>query len=383
MKAGAGLALTNDPIGAATRAVGQASEQLDGAAVDLVALFASIHFWPAAETLVGAVAAATGAAPLIGCIAEGVLGQAREVESQPAVAVWLGSGLGPVEAFTMEFLRTTAGGAFYGYQFRKGVHLMVCDPYSFPVDSLLSHLNEHVPGALVMGGVASGGAGGGQGGLFFGDRVLPGGCVGVRLADETQVQLLVSQGCRPVGSPYTITKADGNVVYELAGRPPLSLLQHLAGTLPDRDRQLLADGMQVGLVIDEYQMDRRPGDFLIRGVLGVDPQSGAIAIGDEASVGQTLQFHVRDADSADQDLKRTLEHGLSGHRVSGALLFTCNGRGSRLFTQPDHDAGLLMTVAGPVPMGGFFCGGELGPVGGHNFLHGFTASIAAFTEPAG
>jgi small ligand-binding sensory domain FIST len=202
------------------------------------------------------------------------------------------------------------------------------------------------------------------------------------LADDVDVQLLVSQGCRPVGSPYTITRADGNVVSELGGRSPLSLLQHLARTLPDRDRQLLAEGLQVGLVIDEYQVDRGPGDFLIRGVVGVDPHSGAIAIGDEAKVGQTLQFHVRDAESADRDLKRTLEQGLSGHRVSGALLFTCNGRGSRLFTQPDHDAGLLTSVAGKIPMGGFFCGGELGPVGGHNFLHGFTASIAAFTEPA-
>ncbi len=257
---------------------------------------------------------------------------------------------------------------------------MVCDPYSFPVDSLLSHLNEHVPGALVMGGVASGVTGAGQGGLFLGDQVLTAGCVGVRLAAATQVELLVSQGCRPIGSPYTVTRAEGNMIHELGGRPPLTLLQNLAQSLPERDRQLLANGIHIGVVIDEYQFERGPGDFLIRGVLGADPGSGAIAIGDEAGVGQTVQFHVRDADSADEDLKRTLEHRLAGRQVSGALLFTCNGRGSRLFDQPHHDAGLLMEVAGDIPVGGFFCGGELGPVGSKNFLHGFTASIAAFTD---
>jgi small ligand-binding sensory domain FIST len=296
------------------------------------------------------------------------------------VSVWLGAGLGPVETFSMEFLRTPSGGAFCGYNFDQGVHLMLCDPYSVPVDTLLSYLNEHVPGALVMGGVASGASGAGQGGLFLDDRVLTGGCVGVHLPDDSVIQLLVSQGCRPVGSPYTVTKAEGNLVHELGGRPPLSLLQHLARSLPERDRQLLAHGVQVGIVIDEYKVERSSGDFLIRGVIGVDPASGALAIGDEPRLGQTVQFHVRDADSADEDLRRTLEQGLGGRRVSGALLFTCNGRGSRLFSQPDHDAGLLAKVAGDIPVSGFFCGGELGPVGGKNFLHGFTASIAAFVE---
>jgi small ligand-binding sensory domain FIST len=355
MKAGAGLAVTNDPTEAARRAVEQATETLGGVPADLAVLFVSSHFLPAADALVATVAAEAGFPPLIGCVAEAVLGQGREVESEPAVSLWLGAGLGPVETFSMEFLRTPAGGAFCGYNFEGGVHLMLCDPYSFPVDSLLSHLNEHVPGALVMGGVASGASRAGQGGLFLGDRVLSGGGVGVRLADATAVRLLVSQGCRPVGDPYTVTRAD----------------------------QLLANGAQIGVVIDEYKVDRGPGDFLIRGLMGIDPQSGALAIGDEATPGQTVQFHVRDAHTADEDLRRTLEEGLGGHPVSGALLFTCNGRGSRLFSQPDHDAGLLARVAGDVPVGGFFCGGELGPVGGKNFLHGFTASIAAFLETPG
>jgi small ligand-binding sensory domain FIST len=383
MIAGVGLALTNNPVEAARQAVDQANKTLGGAAAQLAVLFASSHFLPYADALVATVANEAGSPPLIGCLAESVVGNGREVESEPAVSLWLGAGLGPVETFSMEFLRTPTGGAFCGYNFEPGVHLMVTDPYSFPVDSLLSYLNEHVPGALVMGGVASGVTGVGQGGLFLGDQVLAGGCVGVRLAATTGVELLVSQGCRPIGSPYTVTRAEGHMIYELGGRPPLTLLQHLARSLPERDQQLLVNGVHLGLVIDEYQIERGPGDFLIRGVIGADPRSGAIALGDEARIGQTVQFHVRDAHTADQDLKRTLEHGLTGRRVSGALLFTCNGRGSRLFDQPDHDTGLLAKVAGDIPVGGFFCGGELGPVGSKNFLHGFTASIAAFTDPAG
>jgi small ligand-binding sensory domain FIST len=380
MNAGAGLVLTTNPDEAATRAVTQARHMLGGASPELAVLFASPHFLPDAEALVTKVAEEAGFPALIGCVAESVVGGGREVEFEPAVSVWLGCGFGPVEAFSMDFLPTSTGGAFCGYNFDKGVHLMVCDPYTFPVDSLLSHLNAHVPGTLVMGGLASGGPGPGRSRLFLGDRVLASGLVGVRLPVSTDVELLVSQGCRPVGSPYTVTRAERNVILELGGRSAILRLQELAGSLPERDRQLLSRGVQVGVVIDEYKSEREPGDFLIRGVAGADPGSGAIAVGTEVSVGQTVQFHVRDADSAHEDLKRTLEDGVGGRRVAGALLFTCNGRGSRMFGEPDHDAGLVTEVAGEIPMAGFFCAGELGPVGRQNFLHGFTASIAAFID---
>ncbi len=235
-----------------------------------------------------------------------------------------------------------------------------------------------------MGGVASGGLALRQSRLFLGGRVLSQGAVGAHLPGA-EVHPLVSQGCRPVGDPYTITRSDGNVIHELGGRPPLARLRELATALPGRDRELLAQGVHVGMVINEYQAEPRQGDFLIRGVVGADPESGAIAVGDEIAVGQTVQFHVRDADSADEDLRRALERestALGGRRPAGALLFTCNGRGSRLFSEPDHDAGLLAKMLGEIPVAGFFCAGELGPVGGQNFLHGFTASIALFPEAA-
>ena len=378
--------LTADPGEAARRAVREARVSLGNLPPSFAVLFASAHFFTSAEVLVAAVAEETGQVPLIGCVAEGVAGGAREIESEPAVSLWLAAGLGPVETFAMEFVRTPSGGAFGGYLFdqgQAGVHLMICDPFTFPVSDLLSHLNEHVPGTAVMGGVASGGLQRGQSRLFQDGRVLTHGAVGVYLP-LAEVHPLVAQGCRPVGDPYTITQADGNVIFELGGQPPLERLQELATALPGRDWELLARGVYMGMVIDEYQAEPGQGDFLVRGVVGTDAESGAIAVGDEVEVGQTVQFHVRDAHSADEDLRRTLERevaALGERRAAGALLFTCNGRGSRMFAEPDHDASLVTKVLGEIPLAGFFCDGELGPVGGQNFLHTFTASIALFPEP--
>jgi small ligand-binding sensory domain FIST len=380
MKFGAGLALTSDPVAAVDQLVADAGGPLGGDRPSLAVLFASSHFLAEADSLLSRVAEKTGFPPLVGCVAESVLGLRREAEEAPAVSLWLAAGLGPVETFSMEFLRTSTGGAYCGYNFDQGVHLMITDPYTFPVEPLLSHLNERVPGAAVIGGLASGGAGLGQGRLFLDDQVLQGGAVGARLASDLEVALLISQGCRPVGNPYTITRAEGNVIQELGGQPPLTRLQHLARSATGRDRQLLSNGVHIGIVIDEYKVDWAPGDFLIRPLIGADSQTGAIVIGDEVDIGQTVQFHVRDASSADQDLRRTLEQGLAGRQVSGALLFACNGRGRGLFGEPDHDVSLISKVGGEVPLAGFFCAGELGPVGGKNFLHGFTASIAAFLE---
>ena len=379
--------LAADPGAAARRAVGEARAALGDSAPSFAVLFASEHFFADAEPLVAAVAGETGQVPLIGCVAEAVAGGSREVESEPAVSLWLAAGLGPVETFAMEFARTPSGGAFGGYRFEQdaaGIRLMICDPFTFPVADLLTHLNQHVPGATVMGGMASGGLRLRQSRLFLDGRVISHGAVGASLP-QAEVHSLVAQGCRPVGDPYTITRADDNVIFELGGRAPLERLRELAAVLPARDRELLAEGLQLGMVIDEYQAEQGQGDFLIRGIAGIDPQSGAIAVGDDVAVGQTVQFHVRDADSADEDLRRTLDTeaaALGARRAAGALLFTCNGCGSRLFAEPDHDAGLLAEVLGKIPVAGFFCAGELGPVGGQNFLHAFTASIALFPDTA-
>ncbi|HWG12544.1 MAG TPA: FIST N-terminal domain-containing protein [Streptosporangiaceae bacterium] len=383
MKAGAALVLTEDPGQAARQAVEQARAALGDQPPAFGVLFASQHYHVPAQALLAAVTERLGPLPLIGCVAEAVAGGSTEVESAAAVSLWLAAGVGPVETFSMEFLPTSSGGAFGGYRFegdRPGVCLMICDPFTFPAEHLLSHLNENAAGTQVMGGMASGGLGAQRSRLFLDGKVLNAGAVGAWLPDA-EIHPLVSQGCRPVGDPFTVTAAEGNLVAELGGRPAMTRLQDLAASLSTQDRQLLAQGVQVGMVIDEYGAERRQGDFLIRSILGAQPETGAIAVGDEVEVGQTLQFHVRDADSADQELRRLLEQetaALGGQHPAGALLFTCNGRGSRLFPKPSHDTGLIAEVLGDTPVAGFFCAGELGPVSGRNYLHTFTASIAVF-----
>jgi small ligand-binding sensory domain FIST len=383
VKAAAALVLTEDPVEAARQAAEQALNALEGRPPTFAVLFASEHFHISAQPLLQAVTAEIGQVPLIGCIAEAVAGNAREAENEPAVALWLAADAGPVETFSMQFVRTASGGAFGGYRFesgRPGVCLMISDPFTFPAEYLLNHLNEHATGTLVMGGMASGGLGARRNRLFLDGRVLSEGAVGAYLP-AAEIHPLVSQGCRPVGDPFTVTAVEGNLVQELGGRPAMNRLQDLAASLSEADRELLAQGVQVGIVIDEYGGERRQGDFLIRGILGAQPDTGAIAIGDEVEVGQTLQFHVRDAESADQDLQRILDTetaALGGQRPAGALLFTCNGRGSRLFPAPSHDTGMIAQEFGDIPVAGFFCSGELGPVGGQNYVHAFTASIALF-----
>ena len=382
MKAAGALVLTSEASAAARQAVAEARASLGVQTPSFAVLFASAHFSGSAPALVAAVAEQAGGVPLIGCVAQAVAGGAREVESEPAVSLWLAADLGPVETFAMEFVRTPSGGAFGGYRFAAGSHLMLCDPFTFPAGDLLAHLNQHVPGAVVMGGMASGGLRSGHSLLFLDDRVVTRGAVGAHLP-RAGIHPLVAQGCRPVGDPYTVTRADGNMIIELGGRPPLARLRELAAALPDRERELLARGAHLGIVIDEYRAEPAQGDFLVRGIAGADPESGAIAVGSELEVGQTVQFHVRDARSADEDLRRILVRAagaLGGRPLAGALLFTCTGRGTRMFAEPDHDTGLLAQALGQLPVAGFFCDGELGPVGGQNFLHTFTASIALFPE---
>jgi small ligand-binding sensory domain FIST len=383
MKAGAALVLTDDPGQAAREAVEQARAALGEEPPAFAVLFASQHFHVSAQVLLAAVSERLGPLPLIGCVAESVAGGPVEAESEAAVSLWLAAGVGPVETFAMEFVRTSSGGAFGGYRFepdRPGVCLLVSDPFTFPAEYLLTHLNENARDTQVMGGMASGGLGAQRSRLFLDGKVLNEGAVGAYLPDA-RIHPLVSQGCRPIGDPFTVTAAEGNLVRELGGQPAMNRLQDLAASLSAEDRELLAQGVQVGIVIDEYGGERRQGDFLIRGILGAQPETGAIAVGDEVDVGQTLQFHVRDAGSADQELRRLLEQeakDLGGHRAAGALLFTCNGRGVRLFPEPNHDTGLIAEVLGGIPVAGFFCAGELGPVGGRSYLHTFTASVAVF-----
>jgi small ligand-binding sensory domain FIST len=387
MNVGAGLSTLTDPGAAATDATGQALAGLGGEPPSLAVVFTSPHHAAGAQAVLDAIQEAANPTGLIGCVAEAVVGGSREVEREPAVSVWLGALPSGVETFHMEFVRTDSGGVFAGWQFADvpgGAVLLVCDPFSFPADLLLQHLNETAPDLPVVGGMASGASRTGQTQLFHDRSVVTSGAVGVMIPDAVAIRTLVSQGCRPIGQSFVVTRAEENMLFELGGRPPLKRLEETVDSLSAEDRELLTAGLHLGRVIDEYQPEYGTGDFLIRGVVGASPDNGSIAVADRLEVGQTVQFHVRDAVTADEELRTMLDRvipGLPG-RPAGALLFTCNGRGSRMFAAPDHDAGMVSSYLSGAPLAGFFCAGELGPVGGKNFLHGFTASLAIFTEPA-
>jgi small ligand-binding sensory domain FIST len=388
LKVEAALTTNPDARSAAVEATTEAARRLGDREPDLAVVFASAHFGPRADAVLDAVYEAASPRALIGCVAEAVVGTGREVESQPAVSVWLANLDAGVRTFHCGFDQRNGGGAFSGWPpDDAAAYLLIADPFSFPADLLLKHMNERTSGsALIVGGLASGGTAPGETRLFLDRNVVESGAVGVALTGNVEVVALVSQGCRPIGHPLTVTRADGNIILELGGQPPTQRIQELYASLPPHDRELMAQGLLVGRVIDEYKTEFERGDFLVRSVIGADPNSGAIAVGETVGVGETIQFHVRDEASADEDLRATLkvaQDRVGDRKIAGGLLFTCNGRGSRMFSTPDHDASLLASELDAAPIAGFFCAGEVGPVGSKTFLHGFTASMALFSEGAG
>jgi small ligand-binding sensory domain FIST len=218
--------------------------------------------------------------------------------------------------------------------------------------------------------------------LLLGRAVLAEGAVAALVSGPVRLRTVVSQGCRPIGRHYVVTKAERNVIYELGGKPALIQLKEIFDTLPAREQVLVQRALHLGRVVSEYQDRFEQGDFLVRNVVGLDPSSGAIAVGDYIRTGQTVQFHVRDQEAADAELKQLLATAAKrSPGPAGALLFTCNGRGTRMFSQPNHDAECLAKSLGNVPVAGLFAQGEIGPIGRQNFLHGFTASVAIFEPP--
>jgi small ligand-binding sensory domain FIST len=263
-----------------------------------------------------------------------------------------------------------------------GGAILLPDPYSFPTDAVLAELAERSPGVPVLGGISSVRTLRGQAALFLGERVVSGGAVGVRF-DGIELLPCVSQGATPIGPELTITAGEGRLIKELAGRPALGALRAVLDRLDDAERDMLSEGMLLGIVVERAQGDYQHGDFLVRSVLGGDPDTGTIAVGATIEEGQIVRVHARDARSADRDLREALalrRQALGSDAPAGALMFTCNGRGRGMFGVPDHDAAALAGELGDVPTAGFFAAGEIGPVGGENFLHGFTATVAVFAS---
>jgi small ligand-binding sensory domain FIST len=356
----AGLSTRAETAAAAGEAARRARDDLRRAA-DLALVFCSESHAQHTQDAAAAVRRELDPVHLLGCAAQGVVVGASELESGPAVAVWAASlPSAGIEPFHLDGPAAAVPGL-------EGASLVIllADPYSFPVEPLLARLGP-VP---VVGGLA------GQT-LIVGDEVVAHGAVGAVLSG-VRVRLLVSQGCAPIGREAVVTRADGNVVFELAGERALDRIRGDFASLPPDQLRLAQRGLLAGLVIDENRVEYGRGDYLMRALLGADEASGAIAVGAPVRVGQTMRLHVRDAASADEDLRRALAE-VAGEPVAGALVFTCNGRGSHMFDEPSHDARLVSEALETNALAGFFCGGEIGPVGGVPFLHGFTATLAVF-----
>lgn len=379
-------ALSEHPVAADAvgEVLGSIVEQ-HGVDPDLVVVFASAAHVEFLGEISAAVRTVLRPGTLLGASASAVLAGPDEAEEAPALAVWAAWGL-PVRP-----LRLAAGPV---HDDGDGPAVMVdgvpadvapdatllvlADPFSFPAEGFLAQLGEVRPDLTVVGGLASAASTPGGNALVLDGAVHRDGAVGVVLPPG---HAIVSQGCRPIGEPMVVTRAQSSragpgFLLELAGKPALDQLTAIAeGASPD-DRALLARGIHLGVAIDEHRLDFGRGDFLVRAVLGADRERGVLAVAAPVPVGTTVQFHVRDAASADEDLRELLE-GVEG---SAALVFTCNGRGERLFGVGDHDASVVADALDTRAVAGMFCAGELGPVGGRSFLHGFTASVLVFRE---
>ena len=382
-RVGAGLSGAAGAARAGAEAARQARESLGAAGADLACLFLSADHLDDAEDALEAARAELEPASLIGCVAQGVLGRDRELEEGPGVAVWAAGLPGSrIETFSAVAFGTDEGVAVGGVPPLDDADLvlLLADPFTFPASAFLAELSAVEGEVPVIGGLATGTTEPGAQALFLDGEVLIDGAVGA-VVRGARVRTVVSQGCAPVGSDSVVTSAEENVVLELAGKPALERLRSELGSLTEEQQRLAArGGILAGLVIDENRSEYRRGDYLMRGLVGADEDSGALAIGEAVRVGQTLRFHVRDARSADEDLRENLAHALYGETAAGALLFTCNGRGTNMFQQPNHDARAVTEALGGDALAGFFCAGEIGPVGGKPFLHGFTATAAIFLE---
>lgn len=360
---------------------------MEGTTADLMLVFGSKHHAANLGKMSEAFIEQGRTRHILGSTGEAIIGEDQEIEGKPALVVW------SIELPGVEIqpVRFDPGGGSLRQSLDSLEHvadstlILLADPFSFGVNDFLKLANEHAPGLRIVGGIASGGGEPGVNRLLLDGETHRDGAVAIRLSGPVSIRTVVSQGCRPIGHTMLVTKAEQNIIRELGRRPALEALRDVFQSLPQEDVEKVQEGLHIGRVINEYQDSFQRGDFLVRNVMGAD-ESGAIQISDLIRVGQTVQFHLRDAETADEDLRESLLQKRGPKETPGepvgALIFSCNGRGVRLFGVPNHDVDVVHEVLGPIPAAGFFAMGELGPVGGQNFMHGYTASVVVFEKPA-
>jgi small ligand-binding sensory domain FIST len=315
-----------------------------------------------------------------------VIGEDREIEREAGLALLVGEMPGvrihPFHIARQDWRQLLTSSESLverlGYGEETRALIGFGDPFTTPVNQFFQALDANCPAAPLVGGMASSARTEGENVLFRNDQAFDEGFVGVSLSGPVEVDTIVSQGCRGIGKPMVITKAKENLIEQLGGKPALGVVQEIVSAMSESERELLQNGLLVGRAISEYRDRFGRADFLIRNVMGVNQETGAVAVADYMKVGQTIQFHVRDASTADEDLSLMLEAQKLSDAPAGGLLFSCNGRGTRLFDAPCHDINAAHRAMAATPIAGFFAAGEIGPVGGKNFIHGHTASFALF-----
>jgi len=375
---------TAPDTGLAARQVAEALRaELGGGAIDLALAFFTAPHVQSAPALAEALRRGLSPGCLMGASARGVISSEHEIETGAALTV-IAARLPGVEVHPFVLMNEAWGDAASdplecarAAPGAPGAELVVLlgDPFSLDVERVLAAFNRQAAGVRVVGGMASAAARPRSNALVLNDWVAQEGGVAVAFKGAIRADVVVSQGCRPIGPPLEVTRADGNVVIELDGQPALERTEQVLLELPERERDRLRLGLYVGRPARRGAEGR--GDYLIRNLLGADRERGVIAIGDRVSAREKLRLHVRDAETAREDLELLLSPQVFDRPPLGALVFACNGRGTGLHGRPDGDIAILRdALGGPLPAAGMFCAGEIGPVGERNFLHGQTASIA-------
>ncbi|HEY7724475.1 MAG TPA: FIST N-terminal domain-containing protein [Anaeromyxobacteraceae bacterium] len=366
--------------------------RLGKAAPDLLLAFASPEHAAGCQRIAALARRRFPAALLLGSTGRGVIGDAREAEDGPALSLTAAAMPGArLAGFHLDMTSLPPPGAGPGTwrEVTGAGHggrpkfLLLADPYTMDAQALIAGLEGAYRGAVQFGGLASGGRRAGENRLLLGGEVHRSGAVGVALSGNVEVDAVIAQGCRPIGKPMLVARCRGGLLQELDRGPPLRVLQELYRALEGRDRELMQHSLFLGLDMRDARVEFDPSELLVRNLVGADEKTGALAVGAELRQMQVVQFVLRDAQAAEEDLRRQLERhrrAAPGARPAGALLFSCVGRGAGLFGRPDHDTGLFEEALGPAPLGGFFCNGEIGPVGGSTFLHGYTSAFALFRE---
>ncbi len=392
MKWCSALSQLPDLVDAVREAAAALRAELAGAEPNLILLFLSEHHRDGFREASALVGSEFGSCLVLGCTARSVIGGGQEVEHGPglslAAAALPGVTLRPFHYEMSDLPNAEEAVAVWQERFGQDADpphfLLLSDPFSFDVEPLIRGLDRAFPRGRKMGGVASSGSTPGDNALYVGSEVHHEGIVGVALSGDLEIDAVVAQGCRPIGSPMFVTRARENLLYELDGRSSLAVLQELYRSLCPEDQDLSRGSLFLGIEMEESQSEYQHGDFLIRNLLGSEEDTGALVVGALLQERSVVQFHLRDARTSAEDLDVRLERQASQapNEAEGAILFSCLGRGAGLYGEPNHDSDLLRQRLGAVPIAGFFCNGEIGPVQGRTFLHGYTSAFALFRRRA-